>query len=198
MILTTSFDYLYFAGRKGTIVHYDGRSWRRIESGTDLPIQDIWGSKNIKTGQWHILCAVSPGYGITDAGILHVREDNTVDKLPWVSGRAVHSVWFNDPSFIFTSGSGILRWTPLGKWAEMGGADVIPANTRSIRGIAENDFFVVSDFGHIGHYNGVSFRVMQPNPDILFYSCDYRNNVMVAVGEDGRNAYVVVLRRKER
>ena len=37
---------LYFVGRKGTIVHYDGQSWQRLESGTDLHIGDIWGAIN--------------------------------------------------------------------------------------------------------------------------------------------------------
>ncbi len=46
---------LYAVGNNGNIAHWDGRKWTKIESGTTLNINDIWGDYNEKTGQWEIL-----------------------------------------------------------------------------------------------------------------------------------------------
>jgi len=97
----------------------------------------------------------------------------------------------DDPRLLYTSGSGIFRKLAGKAWEEIGGTAVIPASTSRIRGIAPNDLFVVSDFGHIAHYNGVDFRVWRPNPEVIYASCAYRDGVMVAVGFDGRQAFVV-------
>ena len=40
---------LYGVGGAGTIVHYNGTSWTKIESGTSLNFYDIWGGKNEST-----------------------------------------------------------------------------------------------------------------------------------------------------
>ena len=184
----------YVVGGAGLIAHYDGSGWRRIESGTETTIQDIWGAQDPRTGEWVILCAVSPGYGISNPGILKINQNQTVEVIPWVSGRAARSVWFESPDLLFACGSGILRRTPLGIWEEIGGVDVIPANTERLRGLASNDIFIVSDFGHIAHYNGIDFNVIQPNSAILYFSCDYKNNLMVAVG-GARKAYITKMWR---
>ena len=39
-----SSDSLYGVGDAGTIVLFDGSSWKTIQSGTSLDFQDIWGS----------------------------------------------------------------------------------------------------------------------------------------------------------
>ncbi|RME59930.1 hypothetical protein D6779_03175, partial [Candidatus Parcubacteria bacterium] len=151
-------------------------------------------AKDPRTGEWVVLCAVSPGYGISNPGILKINRNQTVEIIPWVSGRAARSVWFEDPALIFACGSGILRRTPLGSWEAIGGVDVIPANTERLRGKASNDIFIVSDFGHIAHYNGIDFNVIQPNSAILYFSCDYKNNLMVAVG-GARKAFITKMWR---
>src|SRR5690606_10162549 len=44
----TSSNDIYFVGRNGSIVHYNGSpgadGWTKIESGTDLSLSDIWSS----------------------------------------------------------------------------------------------------------------------------------------------------------
>ena len=60
----TSSNDFYVVGSEGLIVHYDGSRWQKLESpagagGTELPIQDIWGVVDPKSGEKLILCAVS-------------------------------------------------------------------------------------------------------------------------------------------
>ncbi|NWG28280.1 MAG: glucosyl transferase, partial [Ignavibacteriaceae bacterium] len=50
---------LYVVGNNGNIVHYNGTRWSRIESGTELNINDIWGDYNEKTNEWEILAVAS-------------------------------------------------------------------------------------------------------------------------------------------
>jgi len=42
-IWASSPDDIYFAGRKGSIVHYDGNNFTKMESGTDIHLRGIWG-----------------------------------------------------------------------------------------------------------------------------------------------------------
>jgi hypothetical protein len=58
-IWASSPDDIYFVGRKGSIVHYDGSKFTKVESGTTLPINDIWGAYNSKTKQYEILAVAS-------------------------------------------------------------------------------------------------------------------------------------------
>jgi hypothetical protein len=51
----TSSSDLYAVGNNGNIAHYNGTKWTKIESGTDLNINDIWGDYNKKTREWEIL-----------------------------------------------------------------------------------------------------------------------------------------------
>ncbi|MEP0862715.1 MAG: glucosyl transferase, partial [Ignavibacterium sp.] len=51
----SSSEDLFAVGNNGNIAHWDGRKWTKIESGTDLRINDIWGDYNEKTGKTEIL-----------------------------------------------------------------------------------------------------------------------------------------------
>ncbi|MBC8175333.1 MAG: hypothetical protein H8E82_06750, partial [Candidatus Marinimicrobia bacterium] len=42
-IWASSQSNIFFVGNEGTIVHYDGSGFERMESGTDTPLRDIWG-----------------------------------------------------------------------------------------------------------------------------------------------------------
>ncbi len=45
----TSTQDLYIVGNGGTIVHYDGQSWTKLESGTDVNLTDVWGTSDGNT-----------------------------------------------------------------------------------------------------------------------------------------------------
>ena len=50
---------IYAVGYNGQIAHYNGTNWQRIESGTTLNINDIWGDYNYKTQEWEVLAVAS-------------------------------------------------------------------------------------------------------------------------------------------
>ena len=49
----------YVVSGSGLIAHYQNGVWNKIESGTDLSINDVWGSYNPDTGEDEILCVAS-------------------------------------------------------------------------------------------------------------------------------------------
>ncbi|MGH2567551.1 MAG: hypothetical protein ACRDGA_04375, partial [Bacteroidota bacterium] len=66
--------------------------------------------------------------------------------------------------------------------------------TRRVRGTDVHDVFVVGDFGFVAHYNGSSWRMYPEAAVALYYSMDYKNNLMIAVG--ARDGKAVILRMK--
>jgi hypothetical protein len=177
------------------IAHWDGKRWTKIESGTEIPINDIWGVWDSKNGKWLRICAVSSD-AVSNPKLLKINDDFTVEEIPWPQNRAARSVWFKNRHLIYVCGSGIMRSIGNGEWKEIGGSNVIPAKTERIRGIDLNDIFIVGHFGYIAHFNGLNFSVKQTKSSMIYYSCDYVNNVMVAVGTDGRKAYIAMMKRQ--
>jgi hypothetical protein len=69
---------LYVVGSGGLIAHYDGSSWQKLNSGTTLPIQDIWGAKNIKTGKYEIIAIASEKFQNNGKRVLKIENDQVV------------------------------------------------------------------------------------------------------------------------
>ena len=77
----TSSSNIYFVGRNGNIVHYNGSSWTKIESGATLPINDIYGAWNSQTNQWEILAVASNKYLNVNKKVLQITP-STATAIP--------------------------------------------------------------------------------------------------------------------
>jgi len=79
---------LYGVGNAGTIVRRDASgTWRRIETtpgggqgGTTLPIMDIYGARDPRTGRYEILC-VAEAYGVPGASKIFTIENGNAREL---------------------------------------------------------------------------------------------------------------------
>ena len=187
----TSSDDFYIVGNNGLIAHYDGRRWRRIESGVETMIQDVWGAKDLKTGEWVILCAVSNAAEPGEQKVIQIQglTVRTILNLP--VNRAALTVWFPTPNFIFVGGDGIFIKKCRGSWQLLD--NLTKYAVERIRGTKSNDVFVVGHFGLVMHYNGMSWHYYpRAAAGYPYYSCDYKNSLLVAVGI--RNHRPVILR----
>jgi hypothetical protein len=183
---------VYAVGSGGNIMLYSNGTWQRLESGTGQYLQDVWGIFNQQTGERIVLCAASHPLGYGEKKILSINQSNTVDTLPWPSQRVVMSVWISKPSTFYTCGGGVFRRGIEQQWKEIAGANVISTLTEKVRGRADNDIFVVGDFGVVAHFNGVSFRLYPEAAAALVYtSLDYKGNQMVAIGYTSSRGIVV-------
>ena len=70
----TSSSDLYGVGNAGAIVHYNGSSWSKIESGTNMNIIDIWGDKNPFTGKTEIICGAYNQIPRSESDIIRSEE----------------------------------------------------------------------------------------------------------------------------
>jgi hypothetical protein len=186
---------LYVVGNQGRIAYSPdhGQSWQKLESGTDLPIQDIWGIPDPETGEPYILCPASDKYNVGEKKLLQINPltyEVTILEWPY-QDRRIHSVWFKDPRRVWICGAGVYI-NKNGQWKEYSEIPLIFTNR--IRGMDINDIFVAGDFGILAHFNGVIWKTY-PNAALgLYYSMDYKNKIAVAVGQSDKQAIILMLK----
>ncbi len=186
---------MYFVGRGGNIIRLADGIWKKVESGTDQNIQDVQGIIDYQRSAQTVLCVASHPLGYGDKKILSLSQ-NSVDTVSWPPQRVVMSVWLSKASMVYTCGGGVFRRGPDQHWKEIAGADVIPSLTERVRGTADNDIFVVGDFGVVAHFNGVSFRVYpEARVALVYTSVAVKGNTVIAVGYASSGAVILQGRR---
>jgi len=183
---------LWFVGNRGTIVHRStSGTWRRIESGTTVTLNDVWGGSNRWVGENVVLVAAGNKYTAGETKLVRINPNGTLDTLSWPSPiRTRQSIWFNRHAKAYTCGSGV--FSNNGKGWRL--ADNIPAiYTNSIRGNGDNDVVVGGDFGLFGHFNGLGWQVYS---EVAlsggnYEAVDVRNNMVMAVGWVGSRGVAV-------
>jgi hypothetical protein len=184
---------LYFVGLKGTIVHYNGSSWQKLESSTETQINDIWGTTDFLSAKQNILAVVSDEYHLGDMRILSVHPNRVRDTLNWNFDRRVMSVWFMNHGGIYVCGSGV-RVYHHGKWKLL---DLTNYFTLRVRGSAANNIFVVGAFGLVLHYNGYSWHTY---PELILSNgkllgLAVTDNLVVAVGYTDYRGFILTGKR---
>jgi len=176
----TSSSNLYLVCNNGGITYYNGTSWEKLESGTDVDIQDIWGISDGSSNPF-ILCAASNVLTLGENKILRII-NTEVDTINWGTGRRVHSVWFNSKEKIYACGGGVFfSSAPNYNWIEQ--TDVPLYFTERVRGKERNDLFVVGHYGLLAHFNGATWKTYpEASTAVIYKSLDYKNNLMVTVG----------------
>jgi hypothetical protein len=194
-IWSTSSNSLYFVGDVGNIRYFNGTSWTKIESGTTLMLNDVWGGNNKWLGGDVVLVPASEKYTASEKKLIRIVNGSVKDLLPWpMQDRRIHSVWFDQHSPVFTSGGGVFRSKFDGTWSEM---SVPLIYTNRIRGNASNDLITVGDFGIVGHYNGVGWKVYDEIAIAVgnYESVSTKDNLIVAVGFSNAQAIVALGKR---
>jgi hypothetical protein len=146
----TSDNDIYIVGDNGNIVQYDGHSWTKIESGTELNINDIWGYSD-NSGDKLILCAAS------DLGTNHQKKllrisDNSVDSLNWQPQKTLFTVWPGSLYKIY-AGGGKTYANSGNDWVEQTSVRFF---SYKIRGNGLNDVYAVGV--NFSHFNGYTWK----------------------------------------
>jgi hypothetical protein len=184
----------YIVGYGGGIAHWNGSSWKKIESGTTVTLNDVWGGSNRWIGDDMVLVAAGNKLGEGEKGVLRIQ-NNTVNRLPWpYSNRTRQSIWFDRKGYLYSCGSGVFRYTNS-VWKHFSEFPVIYSNR--IRGDAANDLIIGGDFGIVAHYDGMSWKIFD---ELKLLSGNYesvanKGNVVIAVGWDARRSHLAVGRR---
>ncbi len=190
-------DNIYTVGNSGNLHHYDGVNWQKLESGTELNINDIWGDYNEKTGQWEILAVAGNILHGHEAEIILINNYNCVisgaNEIVW----PLKTVWFDSPKEYFVAGSGIFQKHNIQdkSW----GNDIFQITTYSInkiRGGKINNLIAVGGVGELLHFNGNNWKSFLEQSKLdggNYYGCAIENNLMVAVGQNSASAVISML-----
>ncbi len=191
---TSSTD-LYAVATAGGIAHYDGHAWQEIYSGTTLDIQDIWGSRNQKTGEWEILAVAGNYYVNNERKILQITGTTATALSDSGINWALNGLWFSPGKQYWVVGTGLWEKRPnINALRWNGGPNVITTyTTNRIRGTEINDIFFCGAYGDLFHFNGVSWHSYRSETNLSsgqYVSIAVSGNEVFAVGEDNPRAVV--------
>jgi hypothetical protein len=207
------FDNLFLGiGNAGNIIKYNGLIWQEIESSTDIPLVDIY-EKDLKN------IYISGAYTPEIKGVLLkgnesqfsvVINSEIIDKSELFQKLygELASVWVDELGTIYTGGNLLYRyknnnWNYVTSLPEnfIGGnpGAFYRGFISSIRGNASNDYIIAGDRNTLKHFNGVTwlqiglpYNSLSP---IIWYKVEQKENIAVAVGDKGSQAFIILLRR---
>jgi hypothetical protein len=204
---------MYAVGDYGNIVHWDGKRWTKIESGTQLHLLDIIGghderiyiSGSNNTDSKGILLSIDKQ---NKAEIIVESEILDIDHLfkPKLYGELA-TVWIDNHDNIYTGGNLIFRqrfgvWNYLKSLPE----NYINGNANTyyrgfvnrIRGRSSNDFWIIGERNTLKHFNGINWVQIglpyNPYSPINWKNIDIKGNLVVIVGNDCVNALLILIK----
>lgn len=190
----TSSHNLFAVGRNGTIIHFDGSTWTRMDSGTDVDLLDVWGSPDGSVvwacGFYHSkLGTYLWRYdGIKWTAAYDGSGHETIILADSLSG-AYSSLYTSTPKRIYVaSDAGVYLATEntRGEAKRLSFTSTFfPGFPNRVRGNGSNDLVIVGYYNMIAHYNGANWQYYQQfyQQDQHLFSVDEKGNLVVAVGE---------------
>jgi len=180
---------LYAVGNGGNIAHYQNGSWKKIESGTQTDINDIWGiiTKDNKT---ILYCPVSTFFVPGDKKILKIV-DGKVDSVNWGRDVRLYSAWAVNENILYVCGEGLYE-NKFGKWSEI---NIEPVGTNSVRGKSINDIIVAGDYGAVFHFNGVNWKMLNTFNNKGYSEVNIKGDIVAIAGNYQGKALVEIGRR---
>ena len=182
----TSSNDLYVVGNNGTIVHYNGSRWQKLESGTDIDLTDVWG---LSDGSVVWACGWTSGepYSV----LLSIR-NNRVTTERYVdiriqpsdpnslAGNISTGIFLKNTSYIassralytFNSNGESNRFYPRLRYfpSHMDATNV-------------NNIWVCGDRSMLWHFNGSTPKYIETDFEGHFNSISVHSKVICAVGE---------------
>lgn len=201
----TSSSNIYFAGREGSIVRYDGSTFTRMESGTDIDLKDIWGVVDETTGEINIwICGDDDNPDRSIVLTLDNGEWKTVyERYPNGGGNTIDNEFYFTPktSTLWTTADSDSLWV-AGGWGVYTLNDKFGPTAYTyidienavgdfsfpwkIRGNGENDILVACENSSLFHFNGISWHLYETfyTPNTRFINVDIQSDFAVIAGID--------------
>ncbi len=197
-LLKVSDDNIYGVGTSGLIVQYNGANWKKIESGTDIDIRDIYGAQNPKTGEYEILGVASNVNKDTQIKFFQIKDNKVIDLSLDGLTYFFDGIWFKPNSKYYIVGTGIFknnRFFKTQSWETYAPGVVSSYHTRAIAANDINDIIAVGAYNEVVHFNGKTWKNYKNNIFAAYYEVDFKNNIVAAVGFNDRNAQLLIGRR---
>jgi hypothetical protein len=205
---------MYAVGYGGGIAHYNGSTWTKLESGTTLGLSGIFGLDD------NTIYACGLDYNLSKGIVLRrqgqswgtVVEGDIIDSSQLFKPKLygiTEGLWIDEKGTVYTVGNFMYQFK-RGKWDYVSSlpGNILYGNSgflyrgylHAIRGNASNDIVIAGEINTVRHFNGVSWvQVGEPyqplNYNAFWYSCDIKNNMMIAVGDENGRATILLARR---
>lgn len=180
----------YAVGRQGTILHYDGSTWKVMQSPTRLDLWAVWGSSDRNV------------YAVGDEGVI-LRYDGIgwqfVRQASGTNADNLISIWGLSDNLIFVGGYGRVLKYDGSQWSETAASGLEDSYVNGLWGTAANNLYAAGNKA-IFRYNGSSWqKVYQDTSDgaVAFTSIwgsaadDIHVGMKLLAGED-ELAYVMM------
>jgi hypothetical protein len=185
---------IYFVGRAGNIAHYDGTKWTKIESGTSLDFQDIYGDFNYSKTNNEILAIASNLYSNMGRTVCKIETGKVVSLLSDGLSAYFSSIWFVSRRLYYIVGLGIYKKGNLNEplWNRFPLGVINNYYSYCVKGNSFNNVIIVGSFGEVVHFNGVSWNKYNQTYNL---GCEYnrvsiKNNSAVFVGYENNKALI--------
>jgi hypothetical protein len=162
---------LYIVGNSGSIAHYNGTTWQKIESGTQYPSTDVWGISNMGSVSKVIAVAYPPGPG--ESTIFSLISGSAIDTLD-LPGERFGSIWTYGMK---TYAGGLKTWVSTNNnWKQA------LDNGYRIRGSQYNNI-IGALINKIVHFNGTRWQNIVGVPsEFSTNGVSTKDNIVVVVG----------------
>lgn len=172
----------------------------KIESGTTLNINDLWGDYNQISGEWEILAVcgnILHGWK-NEREIIRLKNNNAMKSTSEGSKWPLSGIWFKANTKYYAVGSCIYQKNfPESRW--MG--DPLDITTYFVNKLlcnGMNDLIAVGAYGEVLHFNGKNWK-SHINQTYLnsgtFLSIATKESLITAVGWNSRKAVILKGRR---
>ncbi len=204
---------LYAVGNGGNIAHWNGSSWKKIESGTTLNLFDIHSYNGndvfISGGSFNDLKGII--LKKDSKGLNIIKEGRNISKEeifnPYFAGIA-KTIWEGRNHKILFGGNLLYRYN-LGI---VGFVKSLPGNDfgqnvhgehwgfiSMIRGNDDNDLIMVGEGNTMRHFNGKTWCQLglpyNINSEYSWLSVEMKDNLIVAVGRSTSKSIIIKLKR---
>ncbi len=202
---------IFGVGNVGTLVYCSGNTWTKLESGTTLDLTDIYGDTDGNVYAAGVDISYAKGVVVkgNNSGSWEVMiegeiidESQLFDKLFGKLG----TLWVDEIGTLY-AGADFLYQFKNSKWDfvrslpenYLGGDQYYIGYLYSIRGNKSNDIIVAGDRNTLRHFNGIDWAEIgipyNPYRSIFWRSVRIKDNLSVAVGDEGIQAKIIMLKR---
>ena len=183
---------LYFCGKRGKIVHYDGSEFQYMESGTDVDLLDIDGTLN---GEHIFVVGWDDNFPAPCVVLEYTNE--TWNTIYYTEGSLSHNgnvgwAWgvgvMQDTVYITTS-EGVWKYNFTIQDSVLIPNSISHMNLSAFKSVnikSINDIFFAGSGFHYIHFNGITFKHSQEITNMFvqraMWGADYNGGLAVMVG----------------
>ena len=185
----------YIAGNNGSIAYYNGQDWQKIETNTELDFYDIHGNP-----EQRVVAVAAKQSQNSDKEILRIKSNLETKSLPTKPiPFSISGTWFDQSGVTYMVGSRISLKSNINStvpWKILDKEHIGHPYLFAIDANGLNDMVTAGGYGELFHYNGLEW--IKHNQEIIgnLYDIAIKENVAMAVGLDGRKAFITIGKRE--